>query len=209
MASIESFLKYILKVEGRKSSDAADSASKCYPGGVHTNKGITFCRWQNHRKKIGKSSTYQSFLNMTDQDYAELVYFGYFDNDDFKGFWKTFESRPIAALFLIDWAYNRGNSGMERDLAKFQREKMGIVDNNITIPEILTNIRTSQWSDHLLLVSLFYRRIKIYNDIVKQNPSLNKYLNGWKNRVKKFYLQFAPSDVLQTLRSQGVDFSGL
>lgn len=208
MAQIDKFTQYILDVEGKRSSSQKDKAKKCYPAGVHTNKGITFCKWQKFRGDRGLDSSYEAFLNMSNNDYKQILFEDYLDNDAFKGFWKTYETRPVVAMFLIDWAFNRGNTGMEMDLAKWQREKMGIVDNNITIPEIFANIRNSNWSDHYMLLSLFYRRIKVYERIA-QDPEQAENLPGWRNRVKRFYLRFAPEDVLATLRSQGVSFSGL
>lgn len=208
MASLDNFAKYILDVEGRKSSSQNDVAKKCYPGGVHTNKGITFCKWKKFRKDKNLDDSYEAFLNMSNDDYKQILFDDYMNNQTFNGFWKTYELRPVAAMFIIDWAFNRGVSGMESDLAKWQREKMGINDNNITIPEIFANIRNSTWSDDFMLLSLFYRRIKVYERIA-ENPNQKPNLKGWKNRVKKFYLRFAPQSVISELEKRGVSFKGL
>lgn len=205
---INKFLNYILSVEGRNSSDSGDPAAECYPSGIHTVKGITFCKWQNTAPKLGFSSSHGAFVNMTNEQYSKILHLDYLNSQAFDGFWKLYDTRPAIALLLIDWAYNRGNGGMESDLAKYQRDLLKIQDNDITIPEIMKNFRNSKWSDKSLLVSLFWRRLKRYKDIddARRAKGLKSYYKGWANRVKKFYLQFAPSEVITELKQQGVVF---
>ena len=47
------FTRHILRWEGKTSSDPRDTASSCYPGGIHTNKGVTFCTFKALAGKLG------------------------------------------------------------------------------------------------------------------------------------------------------------
>lgn len=207
MVQINSLLDYILEVEGKTSSDSGDvGPAKCVPaGGIHTVRGITFCKWKADASKIGLNPSYSSFLNMTDKQYSDFIHYFYMNNQQYNGWWKLFQVKPVLASFMIDWGYNRGEGGLEGDLARFQRELMKIQDNDITIPEAFTNFRTSKWSENALLVALYYRRIKIYRtiDARRVKNGLPSVIKGWTNRVNKFYKRFAPIEVLNELRSQG------
>jgi hypothetical protein len=205
---INKFLNYILSVEGRNSSDPDDPASECYPGGIHTVNGITFCKWQKTAPKIGVSASHNAFVNMTNEQYSKILHLDYLNSQSFDGFWKLYDERPAIALLLIDWAYNRGNGGMEADLAKYQRDLLKLQDNDITIPEIMSNFRRSKWSDDALLISLFWRRLKRYKDIddARRARGQKSYYKGWANRVKNYYKQFAPATVITELKQQGVVF---
>ena len=190
----EKFANYLFSVEGKYSSNSDDTASKCHEG-VHTTYGITFCNWVNVRDRIKKDSSYECFLAMSVADWMDVMDVLYFENKQFKNWDKLFAEYPILAQFLIDWAFNRGSQGMEADLANYQRKHMGIVDSNITKPEIFMNFLLSNRSETSILRDLYFERFMMYKTLGKYP----KFGAGWENRVRKYYRLFAPSSVLQSL----------
>jgi lysozyme family protein len=69
------YTAHILRWEGKTSSDPRDTAANCYPGGVHTNKGITFCTFKTLAPKLGISPvTHDRFLKLTDQEVGLFIY---------------------------------------------------------------------------------------------------------------------------------------
>jgi len=190
----QKFADYLYKVEGRYSSNPKDTARTCHEG-IHTVLGITYCNYMITRLHLGKSQSYQSFLDMSSSEWLEIFNRLYPENVIYDGLYELNQDKPVLAMYIIDWAFNRGQYGMEVDLAKFQREKLGIVDDNITIPEILENFRTSIIPESGLLKMLYFNRIAMYKTL-KQYPTFGK---GWENRVRKFYRIFVDSDVLEAL----------
>jgi hypothetical protein len=108
----------------------------------------------------------------------------------------------------MDWSYNRGNNGFEGDIAKYQRNVLKIVDNDITLQETFSNFRKSQYTQDQLLIGLFWRRLAVYKKIDERKVAQGKKstYKGWANRVKKFYKRFAPASVIAKLKQQGVVF---
>jgi lysozyme family protein len=207
--TINEFLPYLLAVEGKTSKDPNDPAAQYVPAGaIHTVKGITYPKFETAMNTLGLSSSYSNFINMNMDLYKKVLSVEYFNNPAFSGWWRLYDTKPTIALFFIDWAYNRGDGGFESDIAKYQRNVLKIVDNDITLPETFSNFKNSKYSQDQLLVGLFWRRLAVYkkidqNRIANGKPSVYK---GWANRVKKFYKTFASQNVLNKLKSQGVVF---
>jgi lysozyme family protein len=192
------FEDYILSVEGGKSSNQKDPAKKCHAG-VHTNKGITYCSWDFVQKQLGRTSDYDRFLNMSHEDWQECMNVLFLENAKFGNIAKLGDKYPVLAMFCIDWAFNHGSGGFERAVAKWQREKLGIVDKNITKDEIYENFINSDWTEDDLLISLLKRRKEVYNSIVAKSPSKSVFIKGWLNRVNKFCMTFCSAYVQDSL----------
>lgn len=194
----QEFENYLLSVEGKKSSNRSDSASSCHSG-FHTNRGITFCTWVSERKKLGLSQDYETFLNMTLSQWSEIVTQMYFENPSFTGLKALHDKMPTLAKYCIDWCFNHGNGGFERRIAPWQRTFYGVVDNDITKPEIFSNFLSYSTDEDQLLVELYFLRKKVYEEIARKNPEKRQFLKGWINRINKFYNLFANKNVLDRI----------
>lgn len=74
------YLTYLLAREGGKSSNQQDNAAGCapQPGGVHTNKGVTYCTFKAYAQGLGVVPvTYEHFLKLTDAEAAKFLYLYY------------------------------------------------------------------------------------------------------------------------------------
>jgi hypothetical protein len=108
---------------------------------------------------------------------------------------------PQVAMFLVDWAFHHGAGGMERDIAKWQREKLGIVDKNITKQEIYANILKSGWNQEKLMISLLKRRKERLTDLAVGSKKV--FWKGWMNRVNRFAVTFCSDYVRNSLGITG------
>ncbi len=207
--TLDSFVTYLLDVEGKTSSNPNDSAADFVPAGmIHTVKGITYPKYKTAMSKLGKEMSYSNFVNMDMDLYKDILAVEYFNSPAFAGWWSLYQVKPVIAMFFMDWAYNRGNNGFEGDIAKYQRNVLKIVDNDITLQETFSNFRKSQYTQDQLLVGLFWRRLAVYKrlDEIKVANGKESVYKGWANRVKKFYKKFASQSVIAKLKSQGVVF---
>lgn len=182
---------YIQRMEGGLGRGLADNASS-YPApwtyqgktGWHTNKGVTFRTFEANAKKLGYEVTPNNFFEMPD-----VIWWKIFKNQ-FLNQWQLDEidHLPRIKAVIITWAWNSGNGGTERLLANFQREKMGIVDSNITKAEIIQNFKKKvtpaneiEWFDKLC-----ERRKEDYSKM----SDFVTYGRGWYNAVDKFIKEF-------------------
>lgn len=182
---------YIQRMEGGLGRGLADNASS-YPApwtyqgktGWHTNKGVTFRTFEANAKKLGYEVSPKNFFEMPDD-----IWWKIFQNA-FLAQWNLSEidHLPRIQAVIVTWAWNSGNGGAERLLANFQREKMGIVDSNITKAEIIQNFKKKvapaneiEWFDKLCA-----RRKEDYSKM----SDFGTYGRGWYNAVDKFIKEF-------------------
>jgi len=173
VADFNTFLPTLLKFEGGFVNDPAD------PGGA-TNKGITLKTFKAFAQPLlGISPTLTNLKALTNKQAGVIYKVEYWDKvqgDDIT-------SQDLANI-LCDFYVNAGANATKL----FQRvlNKMGAdltVDGKIgsgTLAVLKTQDQKQVYAN--------YRkgRIDYYNNLVKKNPKLKKFLKGWMNRVNAF-----------------------
>ena len=182
----QDFIKWVKKWEGGKSRALTDTASNYGgPGGVHTNKGITWATYKGAAKSCGYTPTAEDFLKMSDQRWEQI-----FD----KIFWDKWQGdklmlrSPFLAFYVVQFAWGFGNGGAERRLANFQRKYMSIVDNDITPNEIVRNFISTP-----IPIKILAPQMISYKESVFKSLGQPANLKGWLNRLKDFEKKFLPT----------------
>ena len=173
MADFNTFLPTLLKFEGGFVNDPAD------PGGA-TNKGITLKTFKAFAQPLlGKSPTLTNLKALTDKQAGVIYKVEYWDKvqgDDIT-------SQDLDNI-LCDFYVNAGANATKL----FQRvlNKMG-ADLPITGkigPQTMAAL--AKQDQKQVYVKYRQGRIDYYNNLVKKNPKLKKFLKGWMNRVNAF-----------------------
>ena len=183
----QDFIDFVRQWEGGVSRATTDTASASVaPGtnGIHTNKGITWRTYYNNGKGYGYTPTVSDFLKMPDERWLQI-----FNNV----YWKPWEADklmvkdPALAFYVVQFAWGSGLQGSENQIAKFQRQYMGIKDNDITKSEAVRNFLF----DPVLFKYRFDQMIKFKADYYRslKQPA---NLNGWLNRLNDFDKKFNP-----------------
>jgi len=169
MADINKLIPKILTHEGGF-NDVKDDK-----GGA-TNKGITIAVWKAEGRDIDKDG---------DIDVEDLKVITV---DDFKVifkkfYWDKFQADKInnqsVADILVDWIYNSGGIAIK----KLQRI-LSLNEDGIVGPK--TIITLNSMDQKTLFSSIWASRFMFYNNIVKNNPSQQKFLKGWMNRLHSY-----------------------
>ena len=173
MADFNLFLPQLLKHEGGFVNDPAD------PGGA-TNKGITFKTFKAFAKPLlGIDPTLANLKALTNQQAGVIYKSQYWD----KAQGDAIASQDLANI-VIDFYVNAGVNATKL----FQRvlNKMGAkleVDGKIG-KAVLTAL--SGFDQKEVYKNYKQGRIDYYQNLVKKNPKLKKFLKGWLNRVNSF-----------------------
>ena len=168
MAKIEVLAPIIAKWEGGFVNDATDK------GGA-TNMGVTIATW----KQVGYDKNHDGHIDVTD---IKML-----DKDDFKfvlkRYWNTWKADEIVnqsiANILVDWVWGSGKWGIIIPQRLLGLNDDGIAGNN-------TLIHLNSTNQKQLFDNIFNARVKFLNDIVARNPSQNKFIKGWLNRLNDF-----------------------
>lgn len=184
--------KHILISEGKTSSDARDTAAFCYPGGIHTNKGITFCTFKAMAREAGITPvTHERFLKLTDADVARFIYLFY---EDIKGS-QLPDSVALAATEAA-WGSGPGRALQHlrdsvKDLGKPAATTTAAIKAAVTIPE-------------RKLFDAYQARREAYLRSLGAQPKYTWALKGWLNRLKRFNATFRPAAVFLPLFFLGI-----
>lgn len=184
---LSKLVPFIQEQEGGLSRDPNDTASInpapwSYNGktGWHTNKGITYTTFKSNASKLGYEASADNFFKMPDTIWLKILTEVYM---------KAFPLSKISHLpriqaVIITWAWGSGTGGAERYLANFQRQKMGVVDNNITPTEIVENFKRkiNPLNEREWFNALCDRRLEDF----KKMPTWAIHGNGWTKRLNKF-----------------------
>lgn len=173
MADIKKLAPFILKWEGGLSRDKTDTASKfpCptpYKGvyGWHTNKGVTYRAWV---AVFGKNNDHR-FFAMSEDDWAKIMKGGYWDT------WKAdlIKDQRIANT-LVDWVWGSGAWGI-----KIPQRMLGLKIDGVVGQKTIEAINNAP-SD--FLQRLYQERKDFLHRIVKSNPTQQRFIKGWLNRM--------------------------
>lgn len=173
---------HTLKWEGGKSSDPRDTAASCYPGGVHTNKGITFCTFKNLAYELGiRPVTYAKFLSLTDQE-AGLFMYKYYQAI------KGDQLPDSVALSMSAAAWGSGTSRAWQHLRDALNDLgQSVISNSQAIDK-------AKKVKELDLFNAYNQRRRIYLvQTLGSQPRYAPFVKGWTNRLDDFIKQFKPS----------------
>lgn len=173
MADFRKLVPFILKWEGGLSRDTTDTASKnpCptpYKGlkGYHTNKGVTYTAWVS---VFGKNNDDRFFI-MSNDDWAKIMKGSYWDR------WKADQiTSQTVANTLVDWVWGSGVHGI-----KIPQKMLGVVTDGIVGSKTIEALNNAGAD---FLPKLYAEREKFLRNIALRNPSQNKFLKGWINRL--------------------------
>lgn len=85
---------------------------------------------------------------------------------------------PLSAIATFDAAYNCGVGTSK----KFIQRYLGVTDDGII--GMATTSKLLMQTDLKIVVGILEERKKYYVSIIEKNPKLNKFKNGWNNRVE-------------------------
>lgn len=173
------YVAYILYHEGKTSSNQKDKAAPCFPGGVHTNKGVTFCTFKSLAAKAGITPVdHDRFLKLTDADVSKFVYL----------FYKSIGGANLPddlALIMTEAAWGSGPKIAQKHLTdtlaafkvypKTTAEKYAAI-KNLPVVNIVETYFKNRWAWQI--------------DWLGNTADYNWAKNGWTNRLNRYYKLF-------------------
>ena len=187
MANIEKFIPHLLRSEAgvqkqgatnqelfelaRKTGWSDDPLDK----GGQTMIGVTKATFADYRKKKGLSAPTSSDLrNISYADWLAILKTGFWDK------WKADDiANQYVANVLVDWLYNSGVAGI-----RIPQQMVGVTADGIVGPKTIAAV--NKMNQNILFYKLIIARLDFYYGLVKANPSQEKFLKGWSNRVNSF-----------------------
>ena len=168
MANFETYFPKILASEGTIYENDPTDLGGC------THFGIILDDLKQYHLDINSDKVIDcnDVKSMTKDD-AKMIYK--------KMYWDFFKGDQIKnqslAEYIVDGAINQGK-GL---IAKYVQNILGLVEDGIIGDKSLGAINSHDNKD--LFEKLKQKRIDRYNHIVAVNPSQNKFIHGWMNRV--------------------------
>lgn len=185
MANIEKFIPFVIKWETgcRKGMGETPKAlferarkygwanDKDDHGGA-TQTGLTIASYRSYCKRHGISEpTTDDLRSIPYETWRQVMKEDYWDK------WKADQiNNQSVANMLVDWVWASGVWGVKKPQAILGVHVDGIV-GKITLSEV--NAKNPVW----LFNKLVEARHKFVEKIVSNNPSQEKWLRGWKNRI--------------------------
>lgn len=177
------YTRHVLKWEGKTSSDPRDKAARCFPGGVHTNKGVTFCNFKAYGKELGiQPITHARFLQLTDDEVRRFIF-------KFTQMARADKVPTNVGLAMTEAAYM---SGPTRAL-----EHLRAAVRNLGFPG-RTNAEAIDSANKIGNRRLFPEYQKVREDYLRRLGRLPDYawaFNGWMNRLREFNEKHTPKVV--------------
>ena len=177
------FVRHILKWEGKTSRDPRDKAAKCFPGGIHTVKGITFCTFRSLAPKLGITPvTHARFLKLTDAEVGLFIY-------EFYKEVRGYEFPSNLALAMTEAAWMSSSSTALSHL----RQAMA----NAGLPARTTKeaIDSTRKLPSVTLFSRYQGVRKAFLESLGKRKDYSQYLTGWLNRFNDFNKKFTPTSL--------------
>lgn len=161
MACSELLVPFILQWEGGFANNPLDR------GGA-TNRGVTLATF---RQFYGSGRTVHDLRAMTDEQWMHIFRTGY---------WERWQADRIAsqslADILVDWVWASGTHGITRP-----QKILGVEPDGIVGEKTLAALAAREPEG--LFHQLHADRIAFVEGIVRENPSQEVFLQGWKNRI--------------------------
>jgi len=161
MAEFKLLKPFILKWEGGYVNDPLDK-------GGSTNKGVTIATF---RQFYGQKKTVDDLKALTDAQWEHIFKTGYWNK------WRADEIKDQAvANALVDWTYHSGIHGI-----KEPQKILGVTVDGIVGP--ITIAAVNKMHPQELFWKVQVARHGFVENIVKTNPTQERFLVGWKNRI--------------------------
>lgn len=167
MAKIEKLAPFILQWEGGFVNDPLDK------GGA-TNMGCTIATW----RQVGYDKDGDGDIDVDDlrlitrEDIINRVMKPhYWDR------WRADDIRNQSlANILVDWVWASGAHGI-----KIPQQILSVTIDGSVGPKTLTALHSRNPEE--LFYQIKQARINFVDNIVRNNPSQKRFINGWKNRI--------------------------
>lgn len=174
MANYLNIVPFILKWEGGKVDDPIDR------GGL-TNKGITYDTFSALALKVlGKQPTRQIFENLTKEQAALFIKYFF---DIATGGNKV--NNEQIAFILTNWHWGSGKGGLI-SFQKMLNQKFGFKLETDGIIGQKTIDAINSINPKLLYNTAVQWRANFFHQIVANDPSQQRFLKGWLNRLEDF-----------------------
>lgn len=167
-AEIELLGPIIAKWEGGFVNDPIDK------GGA-TNMGITLETWKHYGyDKNGDGKIDANDIKLLNQSDFKYVLKRYWDK------WRADEiNNQSVANILVDWYWGSGKWGII-----IPQRILGVTTDGVVGSKTIAALNSVNQADFFKKV--FEARVKFLNDIVKNNPSQQRFIKGWLNRLNDF-----------------------
>lgn len=174
MADVNKLAPFILRWEGGFVDDPLDR------GGA-TNMGVTITTW----RQVGYDKDGDGDIDVddlrkltTDDVIARVLKPHYWDR------WRADEiHNQSLANILVDWVWASGVHGI-----KIPQKILGVTVDGIVGPKTLAALNSRPAED--LFYQIRQARLNFVDQIVRNNPSQKRFINGWKNRINA--IKFEP-----------------
>lgn len=167
-ADIEDLGPLIAKWEGGYVNDPLDR------GGA-TNMGITLDTWRHYGyDKNGDGKIDAEDVKLLNQSDFKYVLRRYWDK------WKAdeIENQSVANI-LVDWYWGSGKWGII-----IPQRILGVAQDGIVGAKTIEAVNKQNQKE--FFDEIFKARVKFLNDIVRNNPTQKRFINGWMNRLNDF-----------------------
>lgn len=160
-ANFDASFAQVMKSEGGYVNDAADH-------GGETNLGVTIGAWGAYLGRAIQPGEMKALTLDTVKPFYKTMYWDKVKCDDL----------PAGVDYAVfDFAVNAGVARA----AKFLQRAVGAVDDGVVGPNTLFLVKKT--TPGKLLENFTEQKEKFYNTLAEKNPTQQKFLKGWMNRV--------------------------
>lgn len=173
MAKVELLAPIIFKWEGGFVDDPLDR------GGA-TNKGVTLSTWKQcgYDKDGDDDIDVDDLKKLTLSDATIVLKKYYWDR------WRADQiNNQSVANILVDWVWGSGVHGI-----KIPQRILGVESDGVVGPKTIQALNSLDQSE--LFKKIWLARKDFLNGIVQRNPSQQRFIKGWLNRLNDF--KFTP-----------------
>lgn len=159
---MQNIISFIKQWEGGFVNDPADR------GGA-TNMGVTLATFRHY---FGAHMTVEHLKNITPAQWETIFRSGYYNP------WKAdlIENHSIR-LLVVDWAWHSGATNSIRRV----QTALGLVSDGIVGPKTLAALNDGCRKS--VFDKIQSTRLEFFDAIVRNSPSQQKFMAGWRNRV--------------------------
>lgn len=181
------YTQFLLRWEGGKSSNRRDTAASCAPtaGGVHTNKGVTYCTFRDLAGSLGISPvTYERFLALTDADVSKFLY----------KYYQAVRGADLPDKLAISMTEVAWGSGAGQAIKTLQRA-LNSLGNNLAIDGGFGDLtlKAVKRADPAKLYKAFWEERERWIRNLAADPAYSSFGEGWLARIGDFLKRFPPA----------------
>ena len=174
MAKIELLATILFQWEGGYQCDPDDKGNyNSHAELVGTKYGVSAKTYESHYNAIPDKETIE---NLTPEQASFVL----------RSYWNDCKADDInnqsIANILVDWHYMSGTGGI-----KAAQKALDLIPDSIVGPNTLAAINRGDQSE--VFSKIWLARKQFFLDICKNNPSQEKFLKGWLNRLNSYKFQ--------------------